>query len=56
MSVQLTESQASVAPSTSTGVLLPGPKKVTDLASHPLDPLSSDEVTLLSLSRVTPLS
>ena len=48
MSVQLTEPQT-------TGVrLTPGPKKVTVLASHPLDPLSPDEVTL-SESRYTPV-
>lgn len=53
MSVQFTESQAPVAPFTSTGVhLTPGPKKVTVLSSHPLDPLSPDEVTL-SESRYT---
>ena len=57
MSVQLTESQAPVAPSTSTGVLLTrGPKMVTVQASHPLDPLSPDEVTLSeSRYRDTPI-
>ena len=45
MSVQPTEMQVPVALSTASGVLHT-PASVTPPPSHPLDPLSPDEVTL----------
>jgi hypothetical protein len=53
MSVQLTEPEAPVVPPTSTGVLpTPALKRGTIKPSHPLDPLSPDEVTPPELCRI----
>ncbi len=56
MSVEPTELQVPVATSTATGVLhTPDLKTSTILPSHPLDPLSPDEVTFLSELCQTPV-